>query len=156
MKVGMMNDPAVDPVREARWAAEHGFDFIDLTLEGPGARVDKLDVAGLGTVLRATGLGIVGHTAWYLPLASPFQELRTTARDLYRRALDAFADAGVELVNVHPDGRVPLHNRDQMRKMNAEAIGQLAQDAAQLGITVMVENLDRNFSDVDDLKPVLD
>jgi sugar phosphate isomerase/epimerase len=40
--------------------------------------------------------------------------------------------------------------------MNAEAIGNLAQDAAQRGITLMVENLDRLFSDVADLKVIFD
>jgi sugar phosphate isomerase/epimerase len=49
-----------------------------------------------------------------------------------------------------------MHSRDQMRKMNAEAIELLARDAAQRDITVMVENLDRNFSGVDDLKPIFD
>jgi sugar phosphate isomerase/epimerase len=82
--------------------------------------------------------------------------LRATSRELYRKALDCFEEAGVELVNVHPDQRVPMHSRDAMRKMNAEAIELLAQDAAQRGITIMVENLDRNFSGVDDLKVILD
>ncbi len=79
MQVGMMNDPMADPVREARWAAENQFDFIDLTLEGPGAAVETLDVPALKGVLEAAGLGIIGHTAWYLPFASPFKTVRTAA-----------------------------------------------------------------------------
>jgi sugar phosphate isomerase/epimerase len=82
--------------------------------------------------------------------------MRKLARDLYRRGLDVFADAGVELVNVHPDQKVPLHSPDKVRAMNAEAIGDLAQDAAQRGITLMVENLDRAFSGVEDLGAVLE
>ena len=49
-----------------------------------------------------------------------------------------------------------MHSLDQVRKMNADAIALLAQDAAQRGITLMVENLDRLFSDVPDLKAILD
>ena len=154
MLVGAMNFPGRSVKKEIHRIAEDGFDFLDLTIEPPATWLpDGKEIARLCADL---GLGIVGHTAWYLPLASPFKELRKSARDLYLRALDSFAEAGVELVNVHPDGRVPLHNKDQIRKINAEAIGQLAQDAAPLGITIMVENLDRNFSDVDDLAPVLD
>jgi sugar phosphate isomerase/epimerase len=51
---------------------------------------------------------------------------------------------------------VPLHSKDHVRKMNAEAISQLAQDAASAGITLMVENLDRMFAGVEDLRAVLD
>ncbi len=40
--------------------------------------------------------------------------------------------------------------------MNADAIGDLAQDAAQRGIRLMVENLDRLFADVDDLRAILE
>src|SRR5688500_20278998 len=49
-----------------------------------------------------------------------------------------------------------MHSIDRIRDMNAEAIGRLAKEAAQRGIRLMVENLDRLFSGVDDLKAVLD
>lgn len=39
--------------------------------------------------------------------------------------------------------------------MNADAIGELAQDAARFGITLMVENLDRLFARPEDLAPIL-
>ena len=154
MLVGAMNFPGRSVKKEIHRIAEEGFDFLDLTIEPPATWLP--DGAEIGRLCSDLGLAIVGHTAWYLPLASPFKDLRTTARDLYRRALDAFAAAGVQLVNVHPDGRVPLHNKEQVRAINADAIAQLAQDAAPLGITIMVENLDRHFSDVDDLRAVLD
>jgi sugar phosphate isomerase/epimerase len=82
--------------------------------------------------------------------------MRQLARDLFRRCLDTFAAAGIDLVNVHPDQRVPLHTREQVRARNAEAIEALSQDAAQRGIRLMVENLDRMFATVADLTPILD
>ena len=154
MLVGAMNFPGRSVIKEIHRIAEDNFDFVDLTLEPPATWLpDGKEIARL---LGDLGLGVVGHTAWHLPIASPFKELREQSRDLYRRGLDCFADAGVTLVNVHPDQRVPMHSLDQVRKMNADAISLLAQDAAQRGITVMVENLDRQFSDVADLKAILD
>lgn len=154
MLVGAMNFPGRSVKKEIHRIAEDGFDFLDLTIEPPACWLP--DGKEVGRLCGDLGLGIVGHTAWYLPLASPFKDLREKARDLFRRALDSFAEAGVTLVNVHPDQRVPLHNKDQVRKMNARAIAQLAQDAAPLGITIMVENLDRGFADPDDIAPVLE
>lgn len=149
-----MNFPGRSVLKEIHRIAEDGFDFIDLTLEPPAAwDVDGKDV---GRLIGDLGLGCVGHTAWYLPIASLFDDLRATARDTYRRGLDTFADAGVELVNVHPDQRVPLTSMDGVRAANAEAIAGLVEDASQRGITIMVENLDRLFSDVDDLAAIFD
>lgn len=148
MLVGAMNFPGRSVVKEIHRIQEDGFDFVDLTLEPPAAWLP--DGAELGRLLRDLGLGAVGHTPYYLPLASTFPELRSAARELFRRALDVFAAAGIDKVNVHPDLRLPLHNVDQVRKLNADALAELAQDAAARGITLMVENMDRLFARADD------
>jgi sugar phosphate isomerase/epimerase len=154
MLVGAMNFPGRSVAKEIHRIAEEGFDFLDLTLEPPAAWLpDGKEVARLCGDL---GLQIVGHTAYYLPIASTFPELRQVARDLFRRALDTFADAGVELVNVHPDQRVPLQAIERVRAANVEAMGNLVLDAEQRGIKMMVENLDRLFASVADLKSILD
>ncbi|MQB01562.1 MAG: TIM barrel protein [Actinobacteria bacterium] len=154
MLIGSMNFPGRSVAKEIHRIHEAGFDFVDLTLEPPAAWTpDGREVARL---LGDLGLTAVGHTAWYLPIASSFPELRQQARDLFRRALDTFADANVTLVNVHPDQRVPLHSVQQVRKMNGEAIANLVGDAAERGVTVMVENLDRLFSSVEDLQPIFE
>jgi sugar phosphate isomerase/epimerase len=154
MLVGAMNFPGRSVLKEIHRISEDGFDFVDLTLEPPAAWLP--DGKDVGSLIGDLGLTAVGHTAWHLPIASPFEEIRRAARDLYRRALDCFADAGVELVNVHPDQRVPLHSKDNVRVMNAEAIKLLAEDAAGRGITIMVENDDRMFSGVEGLSVILD
>jgi sugar phosphate isomerase/epimerase len=149
-----MNFPGRSVLKEIHRIHEDGFDFIDLTIEPPAA----FDVDGkeIGSLIRDLGLGAVGHTAWYLPLASPWPEMRALARDLFRRGLDIFTDADVEVVNVHPDGRLPLHSRDQVLARNAEVIAQLCDDASERGIHLMVENDDRTLATVDDLRTVLD
>jgi sugar phosphate isomerase/epimerase len=154
MLVGAMNFPGRSVLKEIHRIHEDGFDFIDLTIEPPVAW--KANGAEVGKLTRDLGLSAVGHTAYYLPIASPWPEMRRLARDLFRHCFDTFAEAGVELVNVHPDQRVPLHTKEQVRARNAEAIGALAQDAAQRGIRLMVENLDRMFATVEDLSPILE
>jgi sugar phosphate isomerase/epimerase len=154
MLVGAMNFPGRSVAKEIHRIAQDGFDFIDLTLEPPAAWLP--DGREVGRLIGDLGLTAVGHTAWHLPIASPFVELRALALDLLRRTLDVFAAAGVELVNVHPDYRVPLHSADQVRRINAESIARLTRDATERGIRLMVENVDRMFSDVDELRVVLD
>ena len=149
-----MNFPGRSVAKEIHRIAEDGFDFVDLTIEPPAAWTP--DGKEVGRLLGDLGLSAVGHTAWYLPIASAFPELRATARDLYKRALDCFADVGVELVNVHPDQKIPLHSMDNVRKMNADAIKDLEEDAAGRGIRLMVENLDKVFAGPEDLQPIFE
>jgi sugar phosphate isomerase/epimerase len=154
MLVGAMNFPGRSIAKEIHRIAEDRFDFVDLTLEPPVAWLP--DGKEIGRLISDLGMTAVGHTAWYLPFVSPFPELSTEARDLFKRGLDVFADAGVDLVNIHPTQNVPLHSADQVKSMNAEAIAKIAEDAAGRGITLMVENLDRLFSSVEGLQPILD
>ena len=149
-----MNFPGRSVAKEIHRIAEDNFDFIDLTLEPPAAWLP--DGKEIGRLIGDLGLDAVGHTAYYLPIASPFKELKATAFDLYKRALDCFADAGVELVNIHPDNRVPLHGPDRMRARNADAISELAALAAARDIRLMVENIDRGFARVDDFIPIFE
>ncbi len=91
MKIGMMNDPAMDPVQEILWAGEHGFEFIDLTVEGPAADAEALNVPALRDALHDTGIGIVGHTAWYLPFGSPVPQVRRGAIEAVRATFEPLA-----------------------------------------------------------------
>lgn len=155
MQVGMMNDPDKDPVEQARWAAEQGFDFLDLTVEGPGASVDRLDVGALRGVLDETGLGIVGHTAWYLPFGSPVPELRTGAIASVSATFEPLAHLGAKYVTVHVDKGINKFSYDDGLRWNAESFGALAEQAQPFGIQVMVENVVNQFNTAKAFKTLL-
>jgi sugar phosphate isomerase/epimerase len=152
MLVGSMNNPAFPLEDELRRIAEGGFDFVDLTLEPPGAW--PVDGDRIGRLLADLDLAAVGHTAYYLPIASPFPELREQAFALLGAAFETFAAAGVRLVNVHPDPAVRPLREPEVLARNAEAIARLTQDAQGRGLTLMVENLGRSFSKVEDFEPI--
>lgn len=154
MLIGSMNFPGRSVAKEIHRIHEEGFDFVDLTLEPPAAWLP--DGKEIGRLIEDLGLKVVGHTAWHLPIASPFTEIRDLSWDLYKRGLDVFADAGVALVNIHPDQKVPMHGMAQIRALNAEAIKHLSELAAARDIRLMVENLDRMFGTVEDLQVIFE
>jgi sugar phosphate isomerase/epimerase len=149
-----MNDPARPLDEELERAAADGFQFVDLTFEPPGAW--PVDGAAVGRRLAELGLEGVGHTAPYLPFASPYPALRAAARDLFEEALDAFAAAGVRLVNLHPDTGRRQIPAEETRARNAEAVAALAATAGRRGLRVMVENMPRRYADAEDLRPLLE
>src|SRR5687768_12742048 len=111
MQIGAMNHPQHDVVAELAWMADLGLDFIDLTLEPPAAAAWRVDPGRLREELAARGLGVVGHTAYYLPLGSPFESVRRAAVAELRHCLEVFAAVGARWMNIHPDGYAPMHDR---------------------------------------------
>src|ERR1700742_547676 len=111
MLIGAMNHPGRDVLTEIEWMGAMNLDFIDLTLEPPMASVDKIDLRDIRSALDDNGLNVVGHTAQYLPLCSPFEMIRQACIEELKRCLAAFATLGAAWMNVHPDRFAPLHDR---------------------------------------------
>jgi sugar phosphate isomerase/epimerase len=147
-----MNDPARPLADELATFARLGFDFVDLTLEPPGAW--PFEGGRVRELLDAHGLAAVGHTAWFLPLVSPFPELERASRDLFVRACETFAEAGVRLVNVHPTAR-QVDPAEAVAR-NAAALGELVEAATAVGVELMVENVLDPFGTPDGLAPLFE
>ena len=145
MLVGMMNHPRIDPVVEATWAADNGFEFLDLSLEAPAALPEVLNVKALGEVLQARGLGVVGHTAWYIPFGSPIARLRAAAIAEVSSYFPILAELGADRCNVHADYRSGnLIALEDVIAWNKDCFATLAEKASEFGITVMVEHTPGN------------
>lgn len=154
MQTGLMNHPAKPLEAELEAIAAEGHAFVDLTLEPPAAwPVDPERVRGQ---LEALGLGVVGHTAYYLPLASPFDRVRAGAVAEFVAALDLFAAIGVRWVNLHPDRGPRLVPEKESRARCADSIAQVAAAGAERGVGVMVENLSPPMGSAEQLKPFLE
>jgi sugar phosphate isomerase/epimerase len=148
-----MNNPFAPVLDEIRWIGEAGFDYVDLTLEPPGAWPPAPDE--IRALIEELALGVVGHTAFFLPIGSPFPELSATARALFADACDAFAQVGATAVNVHPDPVTRSYPRAEVIRANAEAMTELVEVAEERGLRLMLENLGPAFGAVEQLAPLL-
>ena len=149
-----MNSPFRPLDDEIGRIADGGFDFVDLTLEPPSAW--PVDADEVQRLVAGSGLDVVGHTAYYLPIASPFPALRAAARESLVQTFEVFAAVGASLVNVHPDPITRSFPRADAAAANAEAVHELTEAARQRGLTLMVENLGLLFGTVELLTPVLE
>jgi sugar phosphate isomerase/epimerase len=148
MLIGAMNHPGRPIVGEIEWMAAMGLDFIDLTLEPPQAAVWNVDVPAVRAAVEKRGLKVVGHTAYYLPFASPFESLRRAAVDETKRCLEMFAKLKVTWMNVHPDRHAPLHEPGYSIERNVESLRELLMAGRDLGVGLMLENLPGELSTV--------
>lgn len=154
MRIGAMNNPMRDVVEEIHTYAMAGFDFIDLALEPEAAFSATLPLERIKEALDHTGMGIVGHTAYYLPIASPFPEIRECALAEIERDFRIFKALGANKVNVHPYTWVPLHDTRWIREANIASLRRLYQHAETLGLKLMLENMAPNFNTPRDLSTV--
>lgn len=156
MKIGAMNHPRNDLMAEMRWMSEMGLDFIDLTLEPPAAASWRVDPRAIRQALDRLGLGVIGHTAYYLPLASPFEEVRRAAIAEFKRCLQVFAEIGATWMNIHPDRYAPLHDRAFYINRDLESLDELLEVGQRLGVGIMIENLPGDFNTVEQLAELLE
>ena len=154
MLIGAMNNPMTDVIQEIEEYASYGFDFIDLTLEPQAAYSATLPVNKVKDTLQRTGLGIVGHTAFYLPIASPIPEIRECAIKEVERDIRIFAELGAAKVNIHPNVNAPLHDTRWVRETNIEVFRRLLGYARERGMKLMLENTVPHFNSPRDLSVV--
>jgi sugar phosphate isomerase/epimerase len=96
-----MNDPSRPLLEEIHWIATHGFDYIDLTLEPPGATLESTDWHSVRSALEQSGLDVICHAAPYLPIESPSPLVRQAALDELRRTIDAAHILNARLCTTH-------------------------------------------------------
>jgi len=152
----MMNNPQADLLAEIAWAHEYGFEFLDMTLEPSAAHPKQVKVKKIREALRDKNLNIIGHTAYYLPLASPLESLRKAAWKEMGWALEVLAELGASKVTVHPDKSIPfaLGSKGVLKK-NLESLEKIEEMAKPLGLQMLVENMDRTFNTVEQVQEAL-
>jgi len=115
-----------------------------------------VDAAAIRSALDRHGLRVVGHTPFYLPLASAVEELRRAAVTELRRCLEVFKKLGVSWMNVHPDRFTPMHERSFLIRRNLQSLRELLPYAQAAGIGLMIANLPGDFNSAAQLGDLLD
>jgi len=156
MLVGAMNHPARNVIEELTWMVAMELDFIDLTLEPPTAASWRVDAKEIRRALDDFGMEVVGHTAYYLPLASPFEEVRRAVVEELKRCLDRFSILGAKWMNLHPDRYAPMHDRNFIIERNVLTISELLPVSRDCGVGLMIENLPGDWNTVLQLSQLLD
>jgi sugar phosphate isomerase/epimerase len=101
-------------------------------------------------------MGVIGHTAYYLPIASPFDELRQGAVNELKRCLEIFAEVGAKWMNIHPDRHAPMHDRRFFIERDVQSLRELSDLSRRLDVGLMIENLPGEFNTVEQLAELLE
>lgn len=154
MKIGLMNDPAKPVAEEVKRIGRDGYDFVDLTLEGPCAF--SADPAEIKPILADSGLFVVGHTDPLLPWAYPVESVRRACLEEFKKCAETFASLGARLMNIHPCYSAPVLMHGGLVNHNREALIPIAEAASSFGLSLMLENFMAPFNTVEVMKGLID
>jgi sugar phosphate isomerase/epimerase len=154
MKIGAMNNPGKSVYDEVIAFGEAGFDFVDLTIEGPCAM--EVDVAKIQPILDSYGMSVTGHTDPCLPYAYPIQGIRDACLKELKRCAGIFSALGAGVMNIHPSYFCPPAMRNNIVDLNIEALKPIVEMAVSYGLTVVFENFKAPFDRVSIIRTLLD
>ncbi len=145
MQYGAMNFPVKPVVEEAAAFSELGFDYLELTLDPPGAHystVLKTRDEILET-LEARGMGIVCHLPTFIYTADLTASIRRASVNEVLHSIDAAHKLGARKVVLHPGGvsGMGYYVVGVVRRYALECMEAAADKAGGLGIEVCVENM---------------
>ena len=156
MQVGAMNNPSREVIAEMQWMSELELDFIDLTLEPPAASPWKINPVEIRSALKDLNLGVIGHTAFYLPFSCTFESIRRAAVEESKRCIELFSQIGAKWMNLHPDRHAPFHSRHFVIEQNLKSVRELLPTARDCGVGLMIENVPGEFNSRAQLGEMLD
>lgn len=156
MLIGTMNHPERPVVEEIGWMADLGMEFLDLTFEPPAAPSWEVDTKAIRKALEQAHMQVVGHTAWYLPMASTIPEVRAGAVAELKRCIQKFAEVGAKWMNIHPDRHTPWHPRAFYIEQNLRSFHELLPEAQRCRVGLMIENLPGDYNSAPQLGELLD
>ncbi|GAA3243440.1 sugar phosphate isomerase/epimerase family protein [Actinocorallia longicatena] len=131
-------------------AVEQGFTGLEVALLDPALFDGDLvpgDAAARAVAARTGGLRLSAHAPIdEISLADPDPEIRAASAGYFRRTIAACHLMGVETVVVHltrsfRDASLPLSADEDGRAWAADVIRTLAEESADTGITLAIENI---------------
>lgn len=133
-----------------RWAADEGFDFVELLLDGRYAReriTDRVD--SMRETLLEAGIGVVVHLPFSVDPGSPFTPVREGAVDELVAGMDLAIRLGAERVVFHPssDAWERGWDADERREFVHAGLDDLIPAAHERGLEPCVENVVSSYYD---------
>lgn len=151
MYFGTLADPKGDGdiLKEMYYAKDAGFDYVEVSTEGPMYTVKQLEpgVPGMIKARDELGLFFTCHTPWGWNVGNPYGPLRKATVGEVMDTIGFAEKIEARLVTVHMHTRFGLYPKDELIRYMAESLTILCDRAEKSGMAVTVENVDQSIED---------
>jgi len=148
---------AVTPLESIQWAAELGYDFIELYMDGSSERTG-LNREAITAALAENGIDCLVHLPFVdLDLGTPRNKVREGSIRELRACLDTAADLGAEKAVLHASTHAtePEWSQRRTKPRILASVRELEAYATAHGIELCVENLPEDVFSIRTLKEIL-
>jgi len=157
---GFVTQIGMDHREAVAAAADHGYDFVELMLDGAGAR-DRLAPRreAVREALSARGVGLTVHLPFgSIDPGSPFDAVRSGAVAELEAHVELAADLGATKATLHPTSAAwsPAYDGDALGDHIVESVRHLDGYAADRGVEIVAENVPRGVFDTNGIPELLE
>lgn len=157
---GGMNNPRKSLLEEVESILELGLDYVEITVEWPRSWVDTIGdvIKKLIDISNSYDSFYLVHSAWYLEIGHPLEEVRKGALKEGSKIIDVASKLESPFATFHPftPGYLSAF-RDEARKLNVIGFKELVSYSKERGVQVLVENVDNGaFRTPSDIRYLLD
>lgn len=157
---GFVTQIGMDHEEAVATAAAHGYDFVEVMLDGEGARkrlAPRRDA--LRDALRARGVGCTVHLPFgSIDPGSPFDAVRSGSLAELEAHVDLAADLGATKATLHPTSRAwsPAYDDETIGDHIVESVRHLDEYAADRDVEIVAENVPHGRFDTNRIAELLD
>lgn len=152
MYYGTLADPRGegDIHQELRYARDAGFDFVEISVEGPRYTLSRLKprTGEIKSAGKELGLFFTCHTPWGWNVGNPYKGIRDATINEVMGVIGFAEEIEARLVTVHMHTRFGLYDKKDMIGYMAEGLGSLCDRAEKSGMAITVENVDQGVDDL--------
>lgn len=155
MYMGTLADPKSDVIQELHYAKGAGFNYVEISTEGPRYTLQQLKprVKEICEARDELGLFFTCHTPWGWNIGTPYKSIRDATVNEVIDVIGFAEQIEARLVTVHMHTRFGMYSREEMIRNMASSLSILCDRAEKSGMAVTVENVDQ---DVDDFKKLFE
>jgi len=157
VRQGFTLEGGVDMDAACAFAADHGFAFVELNMEGQFHR-SRVEADAVREIAERYGLDIVVHLPYELDPGSPHDEVREGACRELEDAIDTAAAMGAERAVFHATTFArPYHwEREAVRETILAAVERVSAYGRERGVDTVAENLKSPFFDASDFETLFE
>jgi sugar phosphate isomerase/epimerase len=144
VRTGFVTQHWMDRERALAWAGEHGFDYVEILMDGDDRREQLEPVAGeIRAAAGDAGLDLAVHLPFPMAIGTPHEHAREGALREQEACLELAGDIGAEKAVLHPESGAwrAAWSHEQVRPRVDDAVQRLTAYGADRGVEVCAENL---------------
>jgi len=164
IKYGNLTNPTIEILKDIRTIYELGFDFVEIGMEGPEGENEILirKRKEIVWLLNKFNSKPIAHTAWYMDLGTPNENIRVAWLEEFKRKIKTAHDLGINIVNVHAFSAGMFRGVEKYKKLVlnnfVKSLKESVKYAQKFGTLIILENVPSSdgFSNLKDFKYIVD